>query len=95
MVPPHQINPLTQLWKGLIISQIMNHQIPWCIKLAQIVVMQVIRSMEDGSTFSTLNFTFLKKLRNRLTIHLDLVIHMFSQHLYTLENFPYDVLIIQ
>jgi hypothetical protein len=33
------------------------------------------------------------KLRNRLITHLDLVIHMFSQHYYALENFPYDVAI--
>jgi len=36
MVPPHQINPLTQLWNGLTISQIMNHQIPRYVKLGQI-----------------------------------------------------------
>jgi hypothetical protein len=48
--------------------------------------------MEDERTFSTLSF-MKSKLKNRLISHLDLVICMFSQHFYTLENFPYDVAI--
>jgi hypothetical protein len=48
--------------------------------------------MEDERTFNTLNF-MKSKLKNRLTSHLDLVIHMFYQHFYTLENLPYDVAI--
>jgi hypothetical protein len=52
----------------------------------------IIRLVEDERTFNTLSF-MKSKLKNRLTGHLDLVIHMFSQHFYTLENFPYDVAI--
>lgn len=45
--------------------------------------------VEDERTFS--NLTFMKnRLRNRLTMHLDLCVRMFSHKFYTLENFPYD-----
>ncbi len=70
----------------------MIHYIPKYIKLAEIVIVQVIGSMEDEHTFNTISF-MRSKLKNRLTSHLDLVIYMFSQHFYTLENFAYDVVI--
>lgn len=38
--------------------------------------------------FSNLNF-ITSKLWNRLTIHLSLVVKMFAQQFYTLEDFPY------
>jgi hypothetical protein len=60
--------------------------------LAKVIAIQVIGLVEDEHIFN--NLSFLKsKLRNKLTTHLDLVIHMFSQHSYALENFPYDVAI--
>jgi hypothetical protein len=58
------------------------------IKLAKIVVIEVLGSIEDEWCSST--FSFMKsKLQNRLTTHLDLIIHMFVQRFYTFENFPY------
>jgi hypothetical protein len=60
--------------------------------LAKIAIVQIIGLVEDECTFNTLSF-MKSKLKNRLTNHLDLVIHMFSQHFYTFENFPYDVAI--
>jgi hypothetical protein len=62
------------------------------IKLAKIVAIQVIGSMEDECTFNILSF-MKSKLKNRFTSHLDLVIRTFSQHLYTFEKFPYDLAI--
>jgi hypothetical protein len=92
MEPPHDFNPLIRLWKELITSQVVINCILKYIKLAEIVIVQVIGSMEDEHTFNTINLMRLK-LRNRFTSHLDLVICMFSQHFYTLENFAYDVVI--
>ncbi len=72
--------------------QVMIHCIPKSIKLAEIVIVQVIGSMEDEHPINTISF-MRSKLKNRLTSPLDLVICMFSLHFYTLENFAYDVVI--
>jgi hypothetical protein len=49
---------------------------------------QVIGIVKDERCFSTL--TFMKnKLRNWLTMHLELVIRMFSQKFFTMENLPF------
>jgi len=62
---------------------------PKYIKMVEIAVVQVIGSMEDEWCFSM--FSFMKtKLRNQLTTHLDVVIHMFDSKFYTFENFPYN-----
>jgi len=59
------------------------------IKLAKIVVVQVSGYVEDECCFNSLNI-MKKKLRKRLTMHLDVIIWMFAQKSYTLEIFPYD-----
>ncbi len=45
-------------------------------------------SVEDERCFSTLAF-MKSKLHNRLTTHLPLVVRMFAQWFYTLQNFSY------
>ncbi len=62
---------------------------PKYIKLAKIVVVQVIGSVEDEWCFNMLSF-MKTKLRNWSTTQLDLVIHMFGQNFYALENFLYN-----
>ncbi len=53
----------------------------------------VLESIEDEQTFST--FTFMKdKLRNRLSLHLDTIVPMFTHEFYIQENFPYEEIII-
>jgi len=52
----------------------------------------VIGSVEDEWSFST--FACMKnKLNNRLTKHLELVILMFNQKVFTMQNFPFGVAI--
>jgi hypothetical protein len=51
-----------------------------------VAIIQVTGSMEDEDNFSTLRF-IKSKLKNRLTTHLDLMIHMFCW------NFPYNAAI--
>ena len=60
------------------------------MKLAEIAYIQVLGSVEDERTFSTLSF-IKNRLRNRLTTHLELAVAMHAQKFYTINNFPYSV----
>jgi hypothetical protein len=57
-------------------------------------MVQVIGNVEDESCFSTLAF-MKSKLHNILTTHLPLVVRMFAQHVYTINNFSYEECIDQ
>jgi hypothetical protein len=59
------------------------------MKIAELVVVTVLGSVEDERTFSTLNF-MKNKLRNRLSTHLPLVVGMHAEQFYGLTDFPYD-----
>jgi hypothetical protein len=84
------LNPLTRLWQTLDANTTLVGQFPEYIKLAQLAMIYVLGSVEDERCFSFL--TFLKdKLRNRLASdHLSLVMGMYAQDVFTLQNFPYD-----
>lgn len=57
--------------------------------LAEVALVHVLGSLEDERCYSSL--AFLKnKLRNCLNEHLQLVVGMYSQKIFTLENFPYE-----
>jgi hypothetical protein len=58
------------------------------MKLARLVIVQVIRSVEDEKIFSTLSF-MKSMLWNRLVGHLNIAICMFIQDFYTKETFPF------
>jgi len=59
------------------------------LKLAEIAMVHIIGSVEDERLFS--NVGFLKsKLRNCLDDNIEVVVGMFSQRIFTLENFPYQ-----
>jgi hypothetical protein len=58
------------------------------VKLVELVMVQILGSVEDERCFSTLAFMKLK-FHNRFITHLLIVVHMFTQQFYTLENFPY------
>jgi hypothetical protein len=56
-------------------------------------IIQVISSVEDERTFSTL--TFMKsKLRNQLVGHLDIVTGMFIQDFFIKDSFSFQVAIV-
>ena len=84
------INPVTKLWRCLDANFALSNSFPEYMKLAQIALIHVLGSVEDERAF--LLVTFLKdKLRNRLDgDHLDLVVGMQSQSVYTLTSFPYE-----
>jgi hypothetical protein len=59
MEPPFLVNPFTKLWCSLSMSHILKHSFPEYFKLAKIATMQVLGSVEDERTFSTLSFNFV------------------------------------
>jgi hypothetical protein len=82
------LNPLAKLWITRSSSRILVEKIPKYIKLVEVDVVQVIGSVEDERCFPTL--TFMKtKLWSKLTTHLKLVIWIFSQKFFTLQDFPF------
>jgi hypothetical protein len=58
------------------------------VKLVELVMVKIVGSVEEEICFSTLAF-MKSKLWNRLIAHLALVVRMFAQQSYTLQNFPY------
>jgi hypothetical protein len=51
-------------------------------------MVQIVGNVKNGCNFSTLAF-MKSKLCNMLTTHLPLVVRMFAQQFYTLQNFLY------
>lgn len=86
--PPFHINPVIKLWKKLGQSLHLRKLISEYFKLADIGCCLVLGSVEDERCFS--NLKFLKSCqRNRLGKHLPLVVRMFGQNYFSLDNFPY------
>ncbi len=85
MALPHKVNPLTRLWTSLATSLVIVFKLSEYFKLTAMV--QVIGFVEDEKCFSNLNF-IKTKLQNWLTTYL-LIVKMFAQEFYTLEDFPY------
>jgi hypothetical protein len=79
------VNPVTKLWRTFTCFQILEVKILEYTKLAKLDVVQIIGSIENECCFSTLIFMKIK-LRNRLTMHLKLLIHIFS-----LKTIPFGV----
>jgi hypothetical protein len=83
------VNPLTRLWWTLEASHIWWHSFLEFFKLAKIVRIQILGSMEDEWTFSTF-FFMISKLRNHLNEHFNTIVGMYSQFFYNLNIFSYD-----
>jgi hypothetical protein len=76
------------MWRLVTTSQILVFSFPEYIKLVKLAMVQIIGNVEDERCFSILAF-MNSKLRNKLIIHLPIVVHMFAQQFYTFENLPY------
>jgi hypothetical protein len=85
----NQLNPLTRLWCKISTFVVFNFNLSEYIKLAKIIVVQVIGLVEDEWTFNTIAF-MKNKSRNRLSTHIDLCIRFHNHQLFALQNFPYD-----
>jgi hypothetical protein len=88
MAPPFDLNPLTKMWHLVTTFQVLSFSFPKYLKLVELAMVQIVSGVEDEKCFSTLVF-MKSKLWNRLTTHLPLVMCMFAQQFYTLQNFPY------
>jgi hypothetical protein len=86
---PITVNPLTKLWRILSMSIVLKKHFPEWFKVAELAAVQVLGSVEDERTFSTVTFS-KSKLRNRLSEHLAACVGIYSQKFFTLETFPFD-----
>jgi len=83
MQKPFDVNPVIKLWKTFTSFWILKNKILEFIKLVELAIVKVFGSIEDEHYFFMLTF-MKKKLWNRLTMHLELVICMFKQKFFTL-----------
>jgi hypothetical protein len=58
-------------------------------KLAKIFIVFVFGSVEDKWCFSIMCFMKWSKFKNRLKIHVDLVVMMFTHNHYSIDIFPF------
>jgi hypothetical protein len=72
MVCPLEVIPLTAIWRTINRNAMLTHNISEYLKVAEIACVQVLGSVEDERTFSTLSF-IKNRLRNRLIVNLELV----------------------
>jgi hypothetical protein len=86
---PITVNPLTKLWNALSMSVVLKKHFPEWFKVAELAVVQVLGSIEDERTFSTVTFS-KSRLRNCLSEHLAACVGIYSQIFFTLDTFPFD-----
>ncbi len=70
MAPPFNLNPLTKMWR--LSSRVFSFSFPKYVKLVELVMVQIVGSVEDERCLSILAFTN-SKLWNKLTTHLPLL----------------------
>ena len=83
------LNPFTHLWHRLEAFGLLRHKLSEYLKIVEVAVVAVLRSVEDKRTFNMLSY-MKNKLRNHLNVHLPLVVSIHVQEFYTLMNFPYN-----
>jgi hypothetical protein len=88
MAPPFDTNLLTIMWRLMTSSQVLVCNFPKYVKVAKMAMVQTMGSVEDEHYLYMLAF-MKSKFHNKLTTHLPLVVWMFTQRFYTLQNFPY------
>jgi hypothetical protein len=89
MLPPFDANPLTKVWRVLDSNNSLTQNFSEFLKLAEMAVVHVLGSVEDERTFSSVGF-LKSKVRNNLEEHIQVVVGMYSQRIFTLESFPYE-----
>jgi hypothetical protein len=83
------LNPRMRLWCKTSISIVLNLNLSEYIKLAEIIVIQVIGLVENEQTFNIVAF-MKNKLCNHLGTHLVLCIRFHSQQFFILQIILYD-----
>ncbi len=85
----NELNPIIRLYYKIFTFGIFNHKFLEYIKLVEIVIIQMLTSIEYEQTFNTINL-MKKKSWNHLNTHLDFYTRFYIQHFFILQNFPYD-----
>jgi hypothetical protein len=85
LAPPFDMNPLIRMWRLVTTSCILVTSFPKYVKLAKLVMVQVVGSVEDKRCFSTLSF-MKSKFHNKLTTYLPFIVHMFTFILYIISH---------
>ncbi len=88
MKPLINCNLCSKVWALFVNNQIISHKLFEWLKPIELFMTMVLGSVEDERCFFTFSFT-KSKLRNRLIIHLNLVVHMYAQKNYFLRNFQF------
>jgi hypothetical protein len=82
-------NPLSKLWRLLGANEVLSGRTGQYNKLAEMAIVMVMGSVEDERTFSSVAFLKSRVRNSLLKNHLSVVVGMYSQKLYTMENFLY------
>ncbi len=67
---------------------ILKYRIYEYFKLIELAIVVILGSVENEHTFSTITF-MTSKLKNQLTINLDMAVRMYAQDFFTLQTFPF------
>ncbi len=90
--PSHDQNPTTRMWRRFASNVILKYRIYEYFKLIELAIVVILGSVENERTFSTITF-MMSKLKNRLTINLDMAVRMYAQDFFTLQTFPFQTAI--
>ena len=75
--PPYDVNLVSKLWQKLGCNGLLLSKLSEFMRLVEIVITNVMGSVEDERTFSSLKF-IKSRLRSWLEGNLDTVVHVFS-----------------
>jgi len=90
MLPPHDVNPLTKIWRVLDSNNSLMQNFGEFLKHAEMEMVHVLGSVEDEQLFFSIGFLKSKVQNSLLEENLQVVVDMFSQQIFMLENFPYQ-----
>jgi len=71
------------MWRRFASNVILKYRIYEYSKLIELAIVAILGSVENERTFSTITF-MTSKLKNQLTINLDMVVRMYAQDFFTL-----------
>jgi hypothetical protein len=83
MTRPLEVNPFTSIWRTIDNNALLTHNISEYMKVVEIAYVQVLGSLEDERTFSTLSFN-KNRLYNSPTMNLETCIAMYANKFYSL-----------
>jgi len=76
------------MWRRFASNVILKYRIYEYFKLIELTIVAILGSVENEFTFFTI--TFMKsKLKNQLTIYLDMAVRMYAQDFFMLQTFPF------